>query len=364
MNTFYSPEYRQVTYLSYRGYPYSVLERVMPRIRDELLDCVVYLYRSRREAERGEHIGGSGFLVFIEIDANHYWLYAVTNEHVIRGGATVIRLNTAHGDFDIIEAKTDDWIKHPKGDDVAMCSISVDPDRHKFKAIPIDQLMTPDLMQKTHMGPGDETYLIGRFINHEGRQKNLPTVRAGIVSMMPWEKIETERGQKEGFLVEVKSIGGYSGSPVIISIPSARYEESSYPFGSPQGQKAFLLGIDCGHIIDEEKVSVRHEGKKRQTTNYFVQRNTGMAIVVPAWKILDVLNCDELRKPREEYEEEMEHKRLSSGIAEDFATSGEPPSTQKTGTGLTIPVPMKSTVMDNLQKITRKKSDSSRSEKS
>ena len=33
----------------------------MPRLRDEILDCVVYLYRSYHEADEGIAIGGSGF---------------------------------------------------------------------------------------------------------------------------------------------------------------------------------------------------------------------------------------------------------------------------------------------------------------
>jgi hypothetical protein len=62
----------------------------MPRIRDEILDCVIYLYRSVHEAEEGINIGGSGFLVGVACESlgpNDAHVYAITNKHVIDDGA-------------------------------------------------------------------------------------------------------------------------------------------------------------------------------------------------------------------------------------------------------------------------------------
>jgi hypothetical protein len=285
----------------------------MPRIRDEFLECVVYLYPSRRAAQKGEQIGGSGFLVSVKRTETSGWLYAVTNDHVISGGASVIRINTAYGDAGIFEIPPSNWIRHPKKDDLAVCQLSgFDPGNYKFITIPTALFMRQDLLQQTGIGPGDDTYLIGRFINHEGKQKNLPTVRQGIISMMPEEKFQTpSHGMRERFLVEVKSIGGYSGSPVVVSIPAIR---QSTPFMTPLGGPAptaeYLLGVDCGHILNKEPVFlIDKKSGKPMKTDYEAQSNTGMALVIPAWEILEILQCEQLTKQREQDIETSESEK-------------------------------------------------------
>ena len=65
-----------------------------------------------------------------------------------------------------------------------------------------------------NIGIGDEAIAIGRFINHDGNQRNQPSVRFGAIAQMPKDKIRTDTGEQDAFLVEIKSISGYSGSPV------------------------------------------------------------------------------------------------------------------------------------------------------
>ncbi len=94
---------RLVTRYTARGYPYEAWEPSMPRISDHTLECVIYLYRSTHEAMEGINIGGSGFLVAMPSDSLRvfsYFVYAVTNKHVIQGGASFIRLNTFEGQMD------------------------------------------------------------------------------------------------------------------------------------------------------------------------------------------------------------------------------------------------------------------------
>jgi len=102
----------------------------MPRIRDEFLDCVIYLYPDRSAAETGEKIGGSGFLVGVQskgLPQNFWFLYAVTNKHVINGGATTIRFTTTDGKTDVLETDERAWVHHPSGDDLSVCLVSFDP---------------------------------------------------------------------------------------------------------------------------------------------------------------------------------------------------------------------------------------------
>jgi hypothetical protein len=77
--------------------------------------------------------------------------------------------------------------------------------------------MTEDEIAQFDIGPGDDVFFVGRYVNHQGRQQNSPTVRLGIISMLPREKILHPRGTLvDSFLVEVRSLSGYSGSPVFL----------------------------------------------------------------------------------------------------------------------------------------------------
>src|SRR4051794_5711082 len=72
------------TRLSSRGNPYVLWKRVMPRIPDIMLDCVVYLYESVDHAIASANKGGSGFLLGVPLSEvpNRGVVYVVTNKHV------------------------------------------------------------------------------------------------------------------------------------------------------------------------------------------------------------------------------------------------------------------------------------------
>ena len=69
-------------------------------------------------------------------------------------------------------------------------------------------------MEREEIGIGSEVYFPGLFVHHHGR--NEPIVRGGIVSSMPTEPVLTEFGEIHAYLAEARSVGGLSGSPVIV----------------------------------------------------------------------------------------------------------------------------------------------------
>ena len=122
----------------------------VPRIRDEILGCVLYLYRSPHEAEEGINIGGSGFALSIPCEtvlpgAAH--LYAVTNKHVIEDGAIHVRLNSKDGRKIIMEAQKKDWITSPV-DDLAVVPLVPLPDIATMNPIPHVCLLTREELEK------------------------------------------------------------------------------------------------------------------------------------------------------------------------------------------------------------------------
>lgn len=159
--------------------------------------------------------------------------------------------------------------------------------------------------------------MVGRFVNHEGKQRNLPSVRFGNISMMPYEPVRTSRGLlQEVFLVESRSLPGYSGSPVFLApFPNSALRKEQPP--------AKLLGIDMGHLKDHLPVLSKKElaqGKRFPICDdWTVESNTGMSCVIPAWKIIETLYMEELVESRKQVLSELEKQKNSSPVGLDVA---------------------------------------------
>ncbi len=203
----------------------------MPRIADAYIDNAVYIYSTAEDAEIGKGIGGSGFLVHVPFpkDKKFQQTYVITNRHVVLSTATpVIRLNRIDGSTSSLVTRQQDWMLHPDGDDVAVLPIPLNRTEVRCMSIGIELFVTEKLIEDEDIGIGDDTIMVGRFIGHDGRQKNTPAVRFGNIAMMPHEKIRAATGsEQEGFLVELRSMPGYSGSAVYIYSPYAMQDMSA-----------------------------------------------------------------------------------------------------------------------------------------
>jgi hypothetical protein len=249
----------------------------------------------------------------------------VTNWHVVLKATTpVIRMNRKDGGVECFPTELTDWTRHPDGDDVAVLQIAPEVDRMRFISISTNIFLTHDVVSHEDIGIGDDVFMIGRFISHEGRQQNAPAVRFGNIAMMATESIVSEYGIcQESFLVEVRSLPGYSGSAVFLYFSTPMNDMSRVRFGAtmnvsnpstdlrvlgelamkqllPKGP--YLLGIDWCHLNNE--IRVRDKQGKELEDGWIVRENTGMAGVIPAWKIQELLSCEELserRKAGDEY---------------------------------------------------------------
>ena len=278
----------------------------MPRIKDEYLDCVLYLYPSYKDADEGSGIGGSGFVTAIPLDVDgveggKFWLpYAITNRHVVEKGNVVIRMSTRAGEKHIQETDERAWLFHPAGDDLAVCHLPMDAHKLRFNVIPFKDFLNKHDASRLGIGIGDDIFVVGRFINHEGRQKNTPTARFGHVAQSPNEPIKINGFDQECYLVEARSIGGFSGSPVFWQV--LPFAGGAYRPKTNVGLGPYLLGIELGYIYDWTPVCDENgEPVNRSNPDRTqVQVNSGMMIVVPAWKLTELLNEDSLVAQREE----------------------------------------------------------------
>ena len=160
---------------SSRGTPFTRRIPVgMPKIPAMIRNAAVYLYPSAEDAKHGRNFGGTRFIIgepskrHAKYGRRH--VYVVTNWHVAVQGSPVIRFNTRSGPPDIFDFDAHDWFFDGKHD-IAVLPINVDPDRHAVTVVHSQMFVTKDIIQRAEIGPGDDIFMVGRFMDHDGGQE-------------------------------------------------------------------------------------------------------------------------------------------------------------------------------------------------
>ncbi len=285
------------------------------RVPDEVRDCVVFLgIQVTRDGGRADFVwGGSAFFISVPSETEPQkrgYIYLVTAKHVIdeigdreifvrinqrQGGAAIASLRGARWHFHETEATTVD---------VAVLPIAPSPEQFAYKVIGTDSFLTDTVIQTMGIGVGDEAFMTGLFAHMSGKEQNIPIVRMGNVAMMPNDTVPTEEyGDIEAYLIEARSIGGLSGSPVFV-------RESSHMHVPASNTPFFLMGLMHGHWkvpagdVNPSPLLDSAISGKNETINM------GIAIVVPARKIMEVLNVTELRDHRAKQDEMASRQNL------------------------------------------------------
>jgi hypothetical protein len=231
----------------------------------------------------------AGTAFFLEVPseriADGRFVFLVTAKHVavnLEGRPFGVRLNTHEGGATVATGDaTVRWWLHPDPTvDIAMIQWGP-PAQIKRKHIPLGMVLTEEARGASSIDVGDEVYVTGLFVHHFGTHQNQPIVRTGNIAMVPTEPVMTSIGGMRAYLIESRSIGGLSGSPVFVREPR------EVGFGLLR-----LLGVVHGHwdIPPEAK----NDGLDF-AVNVASAVNMGIAIVTPAERILEVLAVDELR---------------------------------------------------------------------
>ena len=97
--------------------------------------------------------------------------------------------------------------------------LDIDFDKHKVSYIDQSFFLLPDyhypcVWLEGHIGPGEDVFMVGRFVNQDGGATQ-PALRFGNISSMPAEMtIQKFRRKRPYYLIDMHSRLGYSGSPV------------------------------------------------------------------------------------------------------------------------------------------------------
>jgi len=318
------------------------------QVSDIVLKCVGFLGKAQIQGTsviEVEHCATGFFVSTPSIIIGGQFTYFVTAKHVAealrnedvyvmvnrRGGGTTINFGIVENHF---------WF-HPtdRTADVAAAQVAeAEPDAD---ILPMSETM---LLQKPFpktIGIGSQVFMTGMFSPVSGNPFDRehaqtipiePILRTGNIAMIPQSQIQTNYGFADVYLIEARSLGGLSGSPVFVR------ETVQFPAKFPDGRDGLasaygdvrLLGMMHGHwdIRESDHPELRHGV------------NMGIGIVVPAEKILETINQPRLVEFRAEANTRYEREaKASTGppvlVAKKSMTEGQKtsPREKKTGKG-------------------------------
>jgi hypothetical protein len=290
-------------------------------ISDEIRQCTAFIYYESRN--HGRRPCGTALLAVQPFKnlPDMAFTFLVTARHIIEGARAdtdadhlLLRVNGASG-ADFFEIPFGHWGWHPSDDwgntgkdwlrpscewermdvAIALCPEEI-AQRPSVLFWDIHDAVTTKFIFERRISAGQEVAVVGLYRTHIGEDRNIPVVRAGTIAVMPDEaQVVTKLGKMRAYLIESRSTGGLSGSPVFW-IPDPTY----YPNDSPR-----LLGIVQGHYNAEAPYP------------YPEAISEGIAIVVPAYTILEAWEDDVLVEDREKTEADQERDRGSRSVPQD-----------------------------------------------
>lgn len=267
------------------------------KVPEEVRKCVAFV--GHKNANGMHLVRGTVFFVARATDTlNASFTYAITAKHIIdkirdQGADKVcLRLNFRNGNARWIETKTSDWYFHPDESDVDVALLRMSlPQESDHLYLPIPTTPVEEIMDKYWIGIGDEVCIAGLFSRHYGTKKNIPIIRVGNIAAIPEEPVQTDFGITDAYLIEARSTGGISGSPVFLNLGFFRVINNQL-MQNMTGPTFYLLGLIHGHwdalgsdydTLDEGETTAK-------------KVNMGIAIVVPASKIMEVINQPDVRR--------------------------------------------------------------------
>jgi hypothetical protein len=175
--------------------------------------------------------------------------------------------------------------------DIAIAPIGVDAGKLDVIFLPSTLLLSNADVAQDKVEEGDSVLFTGLFVQMVGQTHSEPIVREGKIAMMPKEQIQTTlHALGDIYLVDCHVFGGNSGSPMFINLAGQRQG------GLTLGVNYKLFGVVSGYVKETENFELQTVAAYAGT----VDANSGVAIVVPAQKILDLLDAPTLKGLRDQ----------------------------------------------------------------
>lgn len=297
------------------------IDEALMLVPDEVQKCVVFII-CKDKSTKADTLAGTAFFVSIKEESGLDFVYLITAKHIIEGieeksldDKVYLRINQKDKPSITLSSSLNQWKFHPSLSkptnkpmyvDVAALAWAPNTEIYDCLFIPSTMAATADVISKEGIGCGDEVFITGLFTQHFGLERNLPIIRIGNIACMPDEPVQTNKhGLIEAYLVEARSIGGLSGSPVFLHLSGVR-KDGKLKLGR---NSIYWLGLIHGHF-DLRDIEVGDT--MAQDNLYNLAINMGIAIVVPVSKVLEVLNQAEFMEARKQASEACRLKRSAT----------------------------------------------------
>ncbi len=270
------------------------VKRLM-RVPDEMLRCVVFLYYKVQGKMMAAGTAGWFAYSLPGFEDRHTGPgLLMTAQHVIdeisKAGTdderVHIRVNTKDGGTKFVGSDLRLWYQPDRGVDVSILTAASDllvtDESLVFGGWYLGQnVARAETISAEGIGIGDEVFMVGLFHRHTGRDQNEPIIRVGNIASLPSAPVPTGRGREvDAILIEARSIGGLSGSPVFVHMGYTRWREGEVR-QSGTSTPFFFLGIVHGHWeVQADELDAATAADEPEKIN------TGIAIVVPAETIM------------------------------------------------------------------------------
>jgi hypothetical protein len=264
-------------------------------------------------------LNGTGFLVGVadsRLPTGGQFPYLVTNRHIAQaifkdqGEACKVHAVKKFSVFFNVKAEgTEDRMKEEElditgrggwvfpddpGIDLALLSLSF-RDSADVSYIATDVFVSPENRKKFGVGQGDRLLTTGFFQHYAGTHQFQPIVREGSLAMIPDDKMAGVLCKPaQVYLADVHIIPGNSGSPMFVGL---RAFMGGLVTPSDGGSPYLLLGVVSGYMYEDLALDLR----PASDFDKVVHANSGIAVVVPAEQIRDLLFSPTLQQQRDEY---------------------------------------------------------------
>jgi hypothetical protein len=240
-------------------------------------------------------------------------VYLVTARHVVQelgDDPHYVRFNTKRGrqglfpiDFAMQPNELFKWFHHPDpAVDIAVLPFPWDLDASGAVAVALNStFIVSPMTDPSKVGCGDMCHVIGLFKRRAGKSRNFPVVHTGHIAAMSDanELIPLRSGKSKidahGYLVEVSNLSGLSGAPVFVrsgielDVPTGQPDNTIVTCYQPD---LWLLGVWVGSWENPDARS----GERYPT---------GMGIVAPAHRLVELLNSGPVVENRKLWQEKL-----------------------------------------------------------
>ena len=273
----------------------------IPAVLRELVTFV------RTTTADGKQWVGTGFFVNEEVVDGLWAGYIVTCGHCIAPleaetpvTSISLRLNLRSGGSAEIETEVANWERHPSSD-VAMYALMPDQSIFDYKHFPARPGASKEFRDEKRIDSGDDIFMTGRLIYHPGATRMLPIVRVGSIAAFPEDPVRLATGEENVILIETRSLGGLSGSPVFVHFGDWRRDENGNlgvlpnpePGSQWDGGPNYLLGVMHGFYPTKGNDP---DGIGDATKEPL---NTGIGVVIPVERIHDLIETPRFKEQRE-----------------------------------------------------------------